>query len=70
MFEEFDLVEIDDPLARRAGELAQVHRLRGYNAVHLAAADRIRDPDVVVIAGDAALLDAATAEGMTVAELP
>ena len=70
VFEELDLVEIDDPLARRAGELAEVHRLRGYDAVHLAAADRIRDPDVVVIAGDAAFLGAATAEGMTVAELP
>ncbi len=70
VFEELDLVEIDDPLARRAGELAEAHRLRGYHAVHLAAADRIRDPNVVVIAGDAALLGAATAEGMTVAELP
>jgi uncharacterized protein len=70
LFEEMDLVELDDPLARRAGELAEVHRLRGYDAVHLAAADRIRDPDVVVIAGDSALLDAATAEGMTIAALP
>ena len=70
LFEEIDLVELDDPLARRAGELAEVHRLRGYDAVHLAAADRIRDPDVVVIAGDSALLDAATAEGMSIAELP
>jgi len=70
VFAEIDLVEVDDALARRAGELAEVHRLRGYDAVHLAAADRIRDPDVVVIAGDRALLDAATAEAMTVAELP
>jgi predicted nucleic acid-binding protein len=70
MFEEMDLVELDDPLARRAGELAEAHRLRGYEAVHLAAADRIRDPDVVVIAGDSALLEAATIEGMSIAELP
>jgi uncharacterized protein len=70
LFAEIDLVEVDDTLARRAGELAEVRRLRGYDAVHLAAADRIRDPNVVVIAGDSALLDAATAEGMTVAELP
>ncbi len=70
LFEEIDLVEVDDALARRAGELAEVRRLRGYDAVHLAAADRIRDPNVVVIAGDSALLDAATAEGMTIAELP
>jgi uncharacterized protein len=70
LFEEIDLVEIDDALARRAGELAEVRQLRGYDAVHLAAADRVRDPNVVVIAGDGALLDAAADEGMTVAEIP
>jgi uncharacterized protein len=70
LFEEIDLVEVDDALARHAGELAEVRQLRGYDAVHLAAADRIRDPNVVVIAGDGALLDAATAEGMTIAALP
>jgi predicted nucleic acid-binding protein len=70
LFEEIDLVEVDDALARRAGELAEVRQLRGYDAVHLAAADRVRDPNVVVIAGDGALLDAAAAVGMTVAELP
>jgi predicted nucleic acid-binding protein len=69
LFEEIDLVEVDDALARRAGELAEVRQLRGYDAVHLAAANRVNDPDVVVVAGDGALLDAATAEGMTVAEL-
>ena len=70
LFEEIDLVEVDDALARRAGELAEARRLRGYDAVHLAAADRVRDPNVVVIAGDGALLDAAAAEGMAVAALP
>jgi hypothetical protein len=47
-----------------------MHGLRGYDAVHLAAADRIRDPDVVVVAGDHALLDAASAEGLAIAALP
>ena len=70
MFEVTDLVEVDHALAVRAGELAEVRRLRGYDAVHLAAAERVRDPDVVVIAGDGALLDAAAAEGMAVAALP
>ena len=70
VFEEIDIVEVDDDLARRAGELAEVRQLRGYDAVHLAAADRVRDPNVVVIAGDGALLQAATSEGMAVAELP
>jgi uncharacterized protein len=69
VYEEIDLVEVDDALARHAGELAEGHRLRGYDAVHLAAADRVRGPDLVVIAGDGALLDAAAAEGLMVAEL-
>ena len=70
LFEEMDLVKVDDALARRAGELAEARQLRGYDAVHLAAADRVRDPNVVVIAGDGALLEAAAAEGLAVAELP
>ena len=70
MFEEIDLVEVDDVLTRRAGELAEVRQLRGYDAVHIAAADRVGDPNVVMIAGDGALLAAAAAEGMAVAALP
>lgn len=65
--EELDIVEIDDDLARHAGFLAELHSLGGYDAVHLAAADRIRDPDLVFVAGDGALLAAATAAGMTIA---
>jgi len=66
-YEEFDLVEVDDLLVRHAGQLAEAHGLRGYDAVHLAAADRVRDADLVVVAGDEALLTAATAEGMAIA---
>jgi uncharacterized protein len=70
LFEQIDVVEVDDVLARRAAELAEVRQLRGYDAVHLAAADRVRDPSVVMIAGDGALLAAAAAEGMAITELP
>ena len=66
-YKEFDLVEVDDELARHAGHLAEAHGLRGYDAVHLAAADRMCDPDLVVVAGDEALLSAATAEGRSLA---
>jgi uncharacterized protein len=69
-FEEMDLVEIDDPLAHLAGEKAEDHGLRGYDAVHLAAALRVHDPDVVLIAGDRALVAAANSEGLAVAQLP
>jgi uncharacterized protein len=64
---ELDIVDVDDELARRAGGLAESRSLRGYDAVHLAAAYSIRDPDVVVVAGDGALLEAARVEGFAVA---
>jgi uncharacterized protein len=66
-YEELDLVEVDDGLARHSGQLAETHGRRGYEAVHPAAADRLRDPDLVIVAGDNALLAAATAEGMKIA---
>lgn len=63
-YQELDLVELDDVLAQRAGHLAELHGLRGYDAVHLAAAGRVRSPDLVVVAGDRGLLTAAAAEGI------
>jgi hypothetical protein len=68
-YQELDFIELDDVLARRAGHLAELHELRGYDAVHLAAADRVRDPDLVVVAGDRALLTAAAAEGIATASV-
>ncbi|MGH9230733.1 MAG: PIN domain-containing protein [Acidimicrobiales bacterium] len=68
-YKELDLVEVDDPLARHAGQLAEAHGLRGYDAVHLAAAHRVDDRDLVLVAGGEALLTAATAGGMTIAAI-
>lgn len=67
-YAELYFVEVDDLLARRAGEFAEAHGLRGYDAVHLAAADRLRESELVVVAGDNALLAAATAEGLATAD--
>jgi hypothetical protein len=67
---EIDIIEVDEPLARRAGDLSETHRLRGYDAVHLAAAELIRDSDFVLGAGDAALLEAGSAAGIAIARLP
>ena len=67
--DELDIIEIDDGLALAAGAFAEARALRGYDAVHLAAADRLRDADLVVVAGDAALIDAASAEGFATAPL-
>ena len=67
LYDQLDLVEIDDDLARSAGGLAEAHGLRGYDSVHLAAARRVSAPDLVLVAGDGALLDAATSKGMATA---
>jgi uncharacterized protein len=63
-----DLLEVDEQLVRRAGELAQHHALRGYDAIHLAAAERVRDDATVMVAGDRDLCTAAGALGMAVAD--
>jgi predicted nucleic acid-binding protein len=67
---EMDIVEVDETLALRAGDLSEAHQLRGYDAVHLAGVERIRDPDVVLVAGDTALLEAGSAAGIAIARLP
>ena len=62
-----DLVEIDGELVRRAAELSETHALRAYDAIHLAAAVTVADADLVLVAGDRALLVAGTAAGLAVA---
>lgn len=58
LFEQVDVIEIDDTLSRRAAVLAARLALRGYDAVHCASAEQLNDPDLVAAAGDAQLLDA------------
>lgn len=67
LYAQLDQMEIDDTLVRRAGNLAEDHGLRGYDAVHLAGAERVNGTDVVLAAGDAALLEAARSLGISVA---
>lgn len=62
-------VPVDVRLALRAGELAHTHGLRGYDAVHLASALSLEVTDVVLIAADHALCDAAAAGGLAVARV-
>ena len=63
------IVEVDEPLVFRAGRLAEEHALRGYDAVHLAAAlEASGDGDSFAFATfDGALADAARREGLRVA---
>ena len=64
---QIDHIEITPELARAAGELAQTHGLRGYDAVHLAAASTAADDSLVLATGDAELVAAAQARGLAVA---
>lgn len=67
LYGQLDRIEVDDPLVLRAGQLAQDHALRGYDAVHLAALERIADQQTVMVAGDDDLCAAASALGVATA---
>ena len=68
LWAEFGVVEIDDGLARRAGQLALTCALRGYDAVHCASAEQLDDDDLVVASGDRKVLEACAALGMATAD--
>lgn len=61
-----DHVEVTAQLAQHAGELAEAHGLRGYDAVHLAAAAAVADRDLVLVTGDSELAAAARSVGVAV----
>ncbi len=60
-------VELTAAVERQAGQLACVHALRGADAVHLASALAIGDPDLVVAVWDRRLHAGAHAAGARVA---
>ena len=64
---QIDHVEITDRLVRTAGDLAEEQHLRGYDAVHLAAARTVADENTVFASGDHDLIAAAAHLGLTVA---
>jgi len=67
-WEQLDVIGVDEPLARRAGGHAERFGLRGYDSVHLAAAETIAlagsGLDYRVAALDRRLIEAAEALGM------
>lgn len=67
LYDQLDHMEVDEILVRRAGDLAQEFGLRGYDAVHLAGAERLDAPDLVLVAGDGLLLESATELGLAIA---
>ncbi|HEV2071184.1 MAG TPA: type II toxin-antitoxin system VapC family toxin, partial [Acidimicrobiales bacterium] len=69
LFVQLDLVDVDDSLIRHAADLTEAQALRAYDAVHLAAAMQVVEADLVLVAGDRALLTAAESLGLMVATI-
>lgn len=65
LWDEVDIVELDGPLAIHAGDLAEAHRLRSHDAVHLASALAVGASTLAT--WDVALARAATEAGLAVA---
>jgi predicted nucleic acid-binding protein len=60
-------VEFTAAIERHAGDLASIHALRGADAVHLASALAIGEPDLIVAVWDRRLHAGARAAGLRVA---
>lgn len=69
LWDEFAVLAVDDQIVRRAATLACTCALRGYDAVHCAAAEQCDDGDLVVVAGDQRLLDTCGSLGMATADV-
>ncbi len=64
---EIGYIEVSAELAVSAGDLAQAHGLRGYDAVHLASAVLVNDEEIALVTGDRQLASAAQSIGISVA---
>lgn len=62
-----EIIEIDDEIARSSGDLAEAHALRGYDSVHLASAVALADETSVLATWDLDLRKAALDAGLQVA---
>lgn len=62
-----DRVPPTERLLARAGDIAEQHELRAYDAVHLASLEAIADVDTVFAAADGELLAAARSRGFMTA---
>lgn len=62
-------IDVDETVARRAGDLAERHALRAYDAVHLASVEVIADEQTLLVAADGDLISAARAHGIATTAL-
>ena len=65
LWDQLQIVEVDQPLVERAAVLADRFDLRGYDAVHCASAELVNDDELVAVAGDRDLLRAWRGLGLT-----
>ena len=64
LWHQIDGIVLTEELAARAGELAEICALRGYDAIHLASAEAILDDGDVMIVSDTRLAGAAASIGI------
>ncbi len=69
LHQQIDMVGVTSALVKEAGDAAERLGLRGYDAVHLASAQLVNDPEMVFATGDQRLQEAARAVGMATAQL-
>jgi predicted nucleic acid-binding protein len=65
LWAEVEVIELDELLAVAAAEAAHALGLRGYDAVHCAAAEQLADDDLVAASGDRRLLKAWSERGLS-----
>ncbi|MCU1470552.1 MAG: VapC toxin family domain ribonuclease [Glaciihabitans sp.] len=59
------VIDVSNELMLRSSQIAELHALRGYEAIHCAAAELIFEADVVAASADVELLAAWRALGLT-----
>jgi predicted nucleic acid-binding protein len=69
MWRHVERLQTTTDLAERAGALAHAYGLRGYDAVHLASAERLASREMVFVAADGTLCDAARQLGLAVSRV-
>lgn len=70
VFADLALIAATSSILRRAGDLAETHALRGYDAVHLASIEAVGDPETAMVTADQQLRAAALDRGLAAANLP
>lgn len=66
LWAQVQVIELDEPLAFSAGNLAESHALRGFDAVHLATAIALEDESLIVATWDEDLRTAALDAGLRI----